>query len=204
MLSVKDVDEKRKMTRIKLQLLKSERETELLVFVNGCWPALTRDCSHSCFACRDFGLISRGLFPQVISARHHLTPGASTGGFPGLLPTANLQEWTFVYGSLCLSQGWPCLTFSHPCSIVLILEAWVREIKNKTLPFSYELLLLIIRLLARATRVWIYEIGRKTAEFVAEEWRTPNCLDSLLLSQNHVPHSEMIFQNPSLRQQAAW
>lgn len=135
MLSVKDVDEKRKMTRRKLQLLKSERETELLVFVNGCWPALTRDCSHSCFACRDFGLISRGLFPQVISARHHLTPGASTGGFPGLLPTANLQEWTFVYGSLCLSQGWPCLTFSHPCSIVLI-----NSFRHLFLPSSHSLI----------------------------------------------------------------
>lgn len=41
--------------------------------------------------------------------------------------------------------------------------------KKKCLPFSYDLLLLVITLVARATRVWIYEIGMKAAEFVAEK-----------------------------------
>lgn len=135
------------------------------------------------------------------SPGHPWSPGPSLWS-PLLLdrPLRSSHAWSMISGIVFQLQK----IFVATLSIFLMLEAWVREIKNKTLPFSYELLLLIIRLLARATRVWIYEIGRKTAEFVAEEWRTPNCLDSLLLSQNHVPHSEMIFQNPSLRQQAAW
>lgn len=96
--------------------------------------------------------------------------------------------------------GHPSLDF--PC--------WRHESgrQKKFLPFSYELLLLVITLVAWATRVWIYEIGRKAAEFAAGEWQTPQCLDSLLYPPNHglltpTQLPQCFLRNASPRQQAA-
>lgn len=58
---------------------------------------LTKDFSHSCFACWDFRLISRWLFPQIILARHHQTPGDSAWAFQTAVHIyatgANISLW---------------------------------------------------------------------------------------------------------------
>lgn len=65
------------MFQIKLQPLEREREGDITVSLLKAVGQLTKDFSHFCCTWWSFRLISWWLFPQIILARHHLTPGAS-------------------------------------------------------------------------------------------------------------------------------
>lgn len=106
------------------------------------------------------------LFPWISSSpkESHEPPG----------PAAYVWNHT-------LSSRRHTLVTSH--SEISLLQAWVRERIFFLFPlFSCELLLLVITLVVRATRVWIYCKERKAAELVAEKWQTPEHLQPLFSS----------------------
>lgn len=93
---------------------------------------LTKDYSHSGDICRNFGFISRWLFPRIILAWHHRTAGASTSchtwhGLSRPLPTANPQEDT----SLCPRCAYPS---AGPASLspILLSAANVNSFRQLT------------------------------------------------------------------------